>query len=418
MLLRDTGTGLILALLLAAPATARQTPLPAQDRIMEGTPAALFTIGKEEGADWELLAGVRAVTFDAQGNLYILDGDNQRVIEVGPDGQLARVIGHKGGGPGEFQFPLALTILPDGSLVVFDAARRGYSRFDAAGQYQGNGFLPEGVGLPSFNGVRAAPDGQLVVAAGPALSQERPGADSIYAPIFRQPLSGDKPSMTTLFRNPLPAPRVQDTGSSGGRRVRMVSFSAPTFSPQLSWGVLPDGDIAVSNGTDYAIRIIDPAGKVVRTFRRPFTARAVTRQDEERARSELRKRLKEGGGGLRIVSRGRSGGASFSASGAGAGMTSAQIEERVNGMQFATVMPVIQRIFTDPAGHIWVQRTGAEGQADGPIDLLTGTGRYIGTLQGATLPDAVSADGRAAYIEKDDMGVEHVVVKRLPNTWK
>jgi hypothetical protein len=34
------------------------------------------------------------------------------------------------------------------------------------------------------------------------------------------------------------------------------------------------------------------------------------------------------------------------------------------------------------------------------------------------MPDAISATGRAAYVEKDDMDVEKVVVRALPPAWR
>ena len=54
--------------------------------------------------------------------------------------------------------------------------------------------------------------------------------------------------------------------------------------------------------------------------------------------------------------------------------------------------------------------------SDGPIDLLTPDGDYIGTYAaGATeMPDAFGPDGLAAFIELDELDVTSVVVRRLP----
>jgi hypothetical protein len=85
---------------------------------------------------------------------------------------------------------------------------------------------------------------------------------------------------------------------------------------------------------------------------------------------------------------------------------------------FAEVMSVVSGITTDPHGRVWVQRRNADGTAAGPIDLVDAAGRYIGTLPAQPLPSAVSASGLAAWIERDDLGVERIAVRRLPAGWR
>ena len=61
-------------------------------------------------------------------------------------------------------------------------------------------------------------------------------------------------------------------------------------------------------------------------------------------------------------------------------------------------------------------RRGDELLQDGPIDVLTAGGDYVGTYRtGATrIPDAFGPDGLAAFIELDELDVATVVVRRLP----
>ncbi|MCY3809617.1 MAG: hypothetical protein OXG58_09395 [Gemmatimonadetes bacterium] len=73
---------------------------------------------------------------------------------------------------------------------------------------------------------------------------------------------------------------------------------------------------------------------------------------------------------------------------------------------------------TDPSGRVWVRRRGNDAKERGPIDLMTDSGRYIGTIVMQELLWAVSQSGLAAYVEEDDNGVESVVVRRLPDAWK
>ena len=82
-------------------------------------------------------------------------------------------------------------------------------------------------------------------------------------------------------------------------------------------------------------------------------------------------------------------------------------------------IPVVRRIETDPTGRVWIGRTASDLGPRGPIDLVgAADGRYIGTIANEIIPNAISRSGRAAYIERDALGVEHVLVKRLPATWQ
>jgi hypothetical protein len=66
----------------------------------------------------------------------------------------------------------------------------------------------------------------------------------------------------------------------------------------------------------------------------------------------------------------------------------------------------------------WLQRRQNDGSDRGPIDLLTASGHYIGTLPPQRMPVAVSASGRAVYFITDELGVEHVEVRQLPAAWR
>lgn len=55
------------------------------------------------------------------------------------------------------------------------------------------------------------------------------------------------------------------------------------------------------------------------------------------------------------------------------------------------------------------------GDDDGPIDVVTVGDRYIGTYPAGAVawPGAFGPDGLVAFIERDEMDVRSVVVKRL-----
>jgi hypothetical protein len=85
-------------------------------------------------------------------------------------------------------------------------------------------------------------------------------------------------------------------------------------------------------------------------------------------------------------------------------------------MVFAREIPVIEDLAVDGFGRLWVQRSSGQVGEDGPTDLITGDGRYLGSLapDGVRIPDAFGPDGLVARVETDEFDVPTVVVERLP----
>jgi hypothetical protein len=86
-------------------------------------------------------------------------------------------------------------------------------------------------------------------------------------------------------------------------------------------------------------------------------------------------------------------------------------------MEFADIIPAITSITVDPSGRIWVVRRPERVGDVAPIDLIGRDGTYIGTLVKQSVPRAVSASGLAAYVERNALDIEQVVVRRLPPSW-
>lgn len=412
-------TGLVVLAIGAAPASAQQrVALPDRDRPLTDRPAPAWSVGSAEGDSWELLSNVRAAVFDANDNLYALDSGNHRVLVFDRTGAYVRSIGKQGGGPGEFQFPMSLAITADGKLVVGEG--RGFSIFRTDGTFER--LVPSGAGLGgmSFDAFAAHPDGG-VIARTRALPQpgDPPAAEGarMAAPIVHFGLQeGQAPDTILPLTEPMPT--VREMPGQGGRRMRIMTMSSPrpTFARGMQWVVLPDGHVAVAEETDgYEVRLA-AAGAYTRTFTRAIQPRAPSERDRERAREERRESLKNGGNAVRISSSG--GAASFSLGSGGADMTEEQIRENLAGMTFAERIPVVQDLFADASGRLWVERAPRVWGDPAPIDLIAAAdGRYIGTLEGIELPLATSRSGLGVWIEKDELEVEKIVVRRLPASW-
>ncbi len=177
------------------------------------------------------------------------------------------------------------------------------------------------------------------------------------------------------------------------------------FEPEMLVDVLPDGGLVHSDSSTWTLKITPPgATAVARIIRRPFLTEPVTpeveREYKERraaARRDAGMGQVSGGGRMMVMTEG--GGGSNPVPGA---MRSFQIEER-----FHHELPVLRGLATTWGGRIWVQRRGDQPDEDGPIDIMTADGDYVGTYPtGATaMPDAFGPGGLAAFIELDELGV-------------
>jgi len=168
------------------------------------------------------------------------------------------------------------------------------------------------------------------------------------------------------------------------------------------------------------VRASDANDRVQSVFSPGVEPRKVTNRDRDAAREQRRRQLENpsGMGGIRVSN--VNGQMSYSFGGPGGPqMSKAQIEEQLQSMEFAETVPLVRGLFTDASGRIWVQRTSDRNPVEpGVIDLLHHDGRYIGSINGQELPGAVSPGGLAAYITRDELDIEQVVVKRLPADWR
>jgi hypothetical protein len=413
--------GICMALVAAvSPASGLQQTitLPQQARELRERPTTVFSVGKEEGESWELLSRVQAAAFDDQGHVYILDGANHRVLVFEPSGTFVRQIGGQGDGPGEITFATGIAITQDGRLVIADVGRAAFSIFAPDGTYQRQVSWGEETRIAL--GFQSDGRGGVLARVNPMIRMQ-PGQDLSSLPnkatIRHHPLT-EGGAFKTLFEFELPRPQITSAGGANNQRMQVRLVGAPTFSPQVTWGSLPGGGIALVDTENYAIRVMDADGKPVRIVARADKVRPVTDRDRDRARDRQRKILSgeiPGQGGMTVTN--NNGRMSYGFGGPPT-LPSSEIEERIREMQFAENMPLIEAISTDPTGRIWVERT-TSSEDIGPIELITADGRYIGTVRAIARPAAVSRDGaRAAWIETDELGVERVVVRTLPASWK
>lgn len=350
--------------------------LPAEDSILSADFEELYRIGSLVGGEWDTFGQVAAVDFDGAGNLYVLDSQANQITIVDLQGDLVRQFGREGEGPGEFSGDAwAFSVWSDRRVAVYDASKRAFVLFGSDGEFERE--LPlEGPTFISIPALQADLVSQSVVSTGEVQYLDwTPLPEPSSRDVMRYNLSGDRVEVDTVAAGWRPP----------GERM--------AFAPAFKVGVLADGGVAFTDSSDYAIKVTGPDGGLSSVLTRPLRPLPVTgRHRTDYVDRELK--------------------AIEDVSGAWADRRRAEIES----MEFYHEIPVVRDLRTSREGIIWVRRGGPEPDSDGPVDLITADGRYLGSLarDATDLPSSFGPDGLVAFVETSDLDVSTVVVRRLP----
>lgn len=363
--------------------------LPAEDRILDAEFEEVYRVGSIAGEDWEVFGRVSAVGFGESGNLHVMDDRGGRVVVVSQEGEFVHEFGRIGDGPGEFSAnsntAVGFTVLRDGQTVVFDPGHSAFQMFGSNGEFDRSVRMPGG-SMYLIRRFSPARDGRGVIATSvDAFGMGGPVDDPepSFRPVYRLVLTGDEV--------------VQDTAIRAWR----PSGDPGAFAPALVARALPDGALVYTDSSAYAIKVATRDGDLIRVLTRPFRPEPVTGRVRE---AEIERQLAE---------------AEERAAGSDDRLAAARAQlarQRIGSMEFHHEVPVVRDLRTSWEGTIWVRRRGEEPTDDGPIDLVTPDGRYIGTLaaDATAMPSAFGPDGLVAFRERDEFDVSRVVVKRLP----
>lgn len=390
--------------------------LPGEDRWLEADFEEVYRVGSALGEAWEEFGTIARVGFDGAGNLHVFDRLAARVVVVSPEGDLVREFGRRGEGPGEFQNAQDMAVMSDGRIVIADMGHHAYQIFGASGEFERMVRMDGPPGLAVIRMHWPEPGGRSLIVDAQVRSFSvdfRATEESDFTfpktrAIERIDLTGADMVREVAAEGWMPPradPETLDMG--GGRRIVRSEGPRREFEPPLTVGVLPDGRLAFSDSSAYAIRIAGRDGVVSRILKRPFSPEPVT---ERIKRAEKDRQLKEAGAGsVRLMPSG--------VSGTGPGLGE-RARERIESLEFFEEVPVIRRVRASWNGIIWVRRRGEEPVSNGPVDLLAPDGRYIGSYPaGATaVPHAFGPGGLAAFVERGELDVQTVVVRRLPQS--
>lgn len=292
---------------------------------------------------------------DRAGRTYVLLTRDGQIARFGRDGRYERMIGRRGGGPGEMQFPIALGQQGD-SLFVYDVGKRALVRF-------GPTFDP----LPELRLDGAlAQTGWMAFRTGGLWFETSPQTDSTQGEAIWADTTASTPLQQVSTRLGTPV----DFGCIGLPRP------TPIFSPQLS-AAASGPRMVIGMQPAYEIWLYE-GPRPIASVRRPLALRAPTDAD-------VRVLFPEG---MRI---GVPGGP----------VCSVPLEDLVAKQGVAPALPFIWDVQLLSDGTIWALRSQMQDSTQS-VDVFNTSGVYQGTARGRRLPVALLPNGEMLFPEDDE----------------
>lgn len=423
---RVGATGLIVAVMTASAGLAgaqERVELPARDRPLELETEDVSSVGGAMAvAEHELFGDIGSrdqVAFDGEGNLYVFDRANYRIVVFDRDGGFVREFGKEGEGPDEWRSPFSMSVFRDGRVLVGDIGHRVFHDYAPDGERVGS--IPMERGSITLGGMVPDPRGGAVYTGdglGNTFVVSRDGSPGAPEPdgrsIERWRLDDEvtKASFYTAWE----APEEEDEGGQtlrgGNVTFRIASAGPRTFEPRLFVGVQPDGGVAVVDSSGYRVKMVGPDGSLRSVLERPgHEAREVTERLVERDKERRIAQLEEGDGPQMRLNMTRGGQAVPISDDQMQQMIRSSIEQR----RYYHEIPAIGFMTAGWDGTLWIERTAEDWWEDGPVDVVTPEGDYLGTVPAEVgVPSAFGPDGLAAWVELDELDVATIRVVRLP----
>jgi hypothetical protein len=334
------------------------------DRPLEWTFTRVLRLGgKDEGPEAFSFLQRGLVASGLDGEVYVLDVLANRVAAFDSLGRVLWLAGRKGGGPGEFQAPMSITVSPSGEIEVPDVGASTITRFDREGAYLGS----ERLAFPPYRSRLAHSAGGL----------------AITTPLYDGTLMYVRGADTTeLARTPENGAKMV-TFRKCGVALRLGRL----FAPELLWGANTER-VAVNAWPDYRVSIYVGA-RLALSVRRDVVPSEPS-VELIRARYPRGFFVRREGTECRVPA-----------------------EQLMDQLGVAPLVPTIADVLLSPDDELWVIRSPTAAAATS-IDLFAEDGSYRGTLPaGSPTPVAFGPSRRIIAIETDSLDIPRVVVYRV-----
>jgi hypothetical protein len=219
-----------------------------------------LNIGVIEGDENYLLSAPQDIKVAENGDIFVLEWMDARLLVFDKDGKYVRTAAHKGRGPGEFDTPAYFDFTSNGNLILLDARNRQVSILDQSGAYVG-GFKLEGF----------------------CSDMKVDGEDRLYFAHTTMPevnvldVAQIIERKVDLFRTELDGQMLHDYGIFRGNKISYtrtkegsMSGSSP-YAHTTAWTVEREGKLYAGYNENYQLSVYDTDGDLLFKFGRDFT---------------------------------------------------------------------------------------------------------------------------------------------------
>ena len=291
----------------------------------KGTPAKMvlreeLSIGEGEQEE-EMFSQMTAITVDDEGNIYILDREENIIKVFDSKGKLLKSFGKQGQGPGELNGPIGIRVTPNNELMVEDVLSQRLAFFSLDGKFLRHLSTAKALGLALVRiDSKGNIMGQQIVPAEGKLTREVKKYDNELNPLFTVAVH-DFPNVLAGKINP--------------------------FDLVFFFELSKDDTIYYGNLKEYKIEIFNPEGKIVKRILKEYNPVKITEEDKE----EMLIRIPP---------------------------EAAAIKDRID---FPKNYPACQSFYLDDQGRLIV-RTYEKGEKRGEFyhDVFDEEGRYIAKI--------------------------------------
>lgn len=375
-----------------------------------------YELGEPEAVSGDF-ASVNGIRTRPDGSLLVADATSGELVVLDLDLGTRTVVGGRGEGPGEYQAPSRIWALPGDSTLLLDV---GNNRLTVLAPDLSFGATrpmfemdPEG-GIVLLNPQVIDGAGRMYSTTGFSINLGSPdatggsGSDSLS--VLRTTLDDLTPDTVARL-----APRsTAEVEMRSNRGDRMVTMQRTPYSPSDSWGVAPDGSVAIARAADYRLEWISSGGSVRSGAPVAWDAVPVGQTEkeawvrEQSSRSVQTATFMTGGGGGVSPSSGMGAAAARS-------MTFGAGSDDVDDYEWPeTLPPFTGSILVDPEGRAWLRRHQPVG-APFLYDIFTPDAEHAGTVEIAEGHTVRGFGNGVVYASfRDEVDLVYIERYRLP----
>lgn len=301
-----------------------------------------------------ILAQVRNITVDDDGNIYVNDQKEVHIKAFDKNGKYLRTIGQSGQGPGDLSFPNSIAVYKPKNELIVQNDPVGFSFFSLDGKFLRNVALSE---AKSAYVSKSDSKGDFFL-------EIREAKDPNNRRLVLKKFTPEMKFICEIASSPLPSPY-------------------DLVAPRSYWDIDGNDNIVYGYPKSYEIQIIGPQNRITRRVMRDYRPVEYTIEEKE---AEI-KQMKD----LQLP---------------------ADIIEKTN---FAPNHSAYRKFILDAQGRVFVENW--EKTKDGQFmfyDIFDSEGKYLAKVPFRGRP-ALFKKGKLYSIEEDEEGYH--VVKRYGVTW-